>query len=113
MRTHKLKICSAVSYWVNQISARYNVSRAQLIDQDALIDGFNSDHISSYAADVYISEPNLKADPLITNANMLGTPHTAGSTRDTYEAAIHACLDNIERCFSGEKLKHLVSRGMN
>lgn len=86
-----------------------NVSRAQLVDSKYVEIALNEGTLSSYCSDVFDIEPNSKNDELIRHPNFIGTPHTAGSTYDTYVNAIKTCIDNIEKSFKNEKLKFVVN----
>jgi len=86
-----------------------NVSRAQLVDNVYALKALNNGRLSSFCADVFEVEPNLKNDELIKHPNFMGTPHTAGSTYDTYVSAINACTENIEKLFNNQKIEFIVN----
>jgi len=85
-----------------------NVSRAELIERNALIKALKNKNIRGLGLDAHYSEPTIKNDSLLKLENVLSTPHIAGSTIDTYKRVIRNCLDNIERALLGKKIKYIV-----
>lgn len=80
-----------------------NASRAQLIEKEALLTGLESGLIRGVAIDAHYSEPTEAHDPLFNYSNVLFSPHVAGSTVDSYNETIEACLANITGCFEEAK----------
>lgn len=62
-----------------------NTARGDLVDEDALIEALNSDHLSGAALDVTRHEPLLPHDPLILAKNIFITPHIAGATDEVIQ----------------------------
>ena len=58
-----------------------NVSRAELIDRDALLDALRSGHLGGFALDPLYEEPGHPDDELLSFDNVILTPHMAGSPR--------------------------------
>jgi phosphoglycerate dehydrogenase-like enzyme len=58
-----------------------NVSRAELIDRDALLDALRSGHLGGFALDPLYEEPGRPDDELLSFDNVILTPHMAGSPR--------------------------------
>ena len=77
-----------------------NPSRAELIDRDALTAAMQSDLIKGVAIDAHYDEPTNPEDPLFAFPNAVFSPHVAGSTVDSYQETIRACLWNIGRAAS-------------
>lgn len=86
-----------------------NVSRAQLIDQEALYETLRSRSIAGAGLDVYTKEPTASDDPLLHLPNVVATPHIAGSTYDTYSMVMNRAIKNFRRVVSGEKAQWLVN----
>ena len=80
-----------------------NASRAELIDKPALLQALEDGTIRGLGIDAHYDEPTSAADPLWTFGSVFTSPHVAGSTVDSYEETIDACLANIARAISGEK----------
>jgi len=58
-----------------------NVSRAELIDRAALLDALRSSRLGGFALDPLYEEPGRPDDELLSLANVVLTPHMAGSPR--------------------------------
>lgn len=86
-----------------------NVSRAELVDQDALLNALENGELHGAGVDVHYKEPTDGTEALLQLPNVVSTPHMAGSTYDTYEHAIGNCLENFERAMKGEELKWIVN----
>ncbi len=86
-----------------------NVSRAQLVDQQALLDALRSGRLRGAGFDVYMHEPTEPGEPLLQLPNVVATPHMAGSTYDTYARAIGNCVDNFRRVLSGRPPQWVVN----
>lgn len=80
-----------------------NVSRAELISSEALLHALNNDLVRGVGLDAHYDEPTRKSDPLLAHKNVLFSPHVAGSTVDSYNDTIDACIANIQRTISGEQ----------
>jgi D-3-phosphoglycerate dehydrogenase len=66
-----------------------NTSRAELVQDNALVSALNRGHPGMAAVDVFESEPTLQGHPLLRLENAICTPHIG-----------HVELDSYERCFS-------------
>lgn len=60
-----------------------NISRGQVIDQDALLDALNKGIIKGAALDVTYPEPLPRNHPLLTSKNIIITPHCGNATDKT------------------------------
>jgi phosphoglycerate dehydrogenase-like enzyme len=58
-----------------------NVSRAELIERGALLDALRSGQLGGFALDPQYEEPGRADDELLSIANVILTPHMAGSPR--------------------------------
>lgn len=62
-----------------------NTSRAEIVDEDALVCALTAGTIARAAVDVYEHEPLPSDHRLRTTPRLLGTPHIGYVTRETYE----------------------------
>ncbi len=58
-----------------------NVSRAEVIDREALLEALRSGHLGGFALDSQYEEPGRSDDELLSFDNVILTPHMAGSPR--------------------------------
>tara|TARA_Y100000591_G_C21352663_1_gene460100 strand:- start:215 stop:523 length:309 start_codon:yes stop_codon:yes gene_type:complete len=82
-----------------------NVSRAGLVDNKHLNYLLNTKKIAGVGVDVFEKEPTQKGDYFIKSKNACLTPHTAGSTIDTYKEVLETCVQNFERIKRKKKIK--------
>lgn len=86
-----------------------NVSRSQLVDLKSLEVRLLDGSVLAAGFDVYEKEPTTGYESYLSLPNVVATPHTAGSTRDTYRASLSNCMSNIARVLRGEPPKWIVS----
>ena len=72
-----------------------NTSRAELIEQDALIAALNRGRPGLAAVDVFESEPILQGHALLRLENCVCTPHIGYVEQDSYEMYFSAAFDNV------------------
>jgi D-3-phosphoglycerate dehydrogenase len=73
-----------------------NTSRAQIIEQGALVEALKKGRPGFAAVDVFEDEPVLGAnDPLLALPNALCTPHLGYVTRDGYENFYKATIEHV------------------
>ncbi|MBT3351368.1 MAG: D-2-hydroxyacid dehydrogenase family protein [Nitrospinaceae bacterium] len=73
-----------------------NTSRAQLIEQDALVDALRGGRPGMAAVDVYENEPMMEIDhPLFQLENVICTPHIGYVSQEEYELQFSDIFDQI------------------
>jgi D-3-phosphoglycerate dehydrogenase len=72
-----------------------NTSRAELIEEGALVAGLNRGHPGLAAIDVFESEPILQGHPLLRLENAICSPHIGYVEQDSYELYFGAAFDNV------------------
>jgi phosphoglycerate dehydrogenase-like enzyme len=86
-----------------------NVSRGQIVDQDALLDALRSQQIAGAGLDVFAVEPLPADDPLLSLDNVVLTPHVAGSTYETSRRRGVAAAENVKRVARGDEPLYVVT----
>jgi glycerate dehydrogenase len=83
-----------------------NTARGALIDETALIHALREGRLAAAALDVISHEPPPAGHPVIQAAkeldNLIVTPHTAWSARETRERLLGEVTDNIRAFFEGK-----------
>ena len=87
-----------------------NISRGQLIDEQALIDALRTGSIAGAALDVFVDEPLPPESPFWALPNVIITPHTSGLRPDHWAAATDLFAENIRRFDAGEPLLNVVDK---
>ena len=72
-----------------------NASRAELVEDGALVGALNRGRPGMAAVDVFESEPILQGHPLLRLENAVCTPHIGYVEIDTYEQYFGAAFDNV------------------
>jgi len=80
-----------------------NVSRGQIVDEDAVIAALKAGRLGMAALDVFRQEPT-PADRWNGVSNTVLTPHTAGATAAAVPKMLALTRENLRRFFAGEPL---------
>lgn len=72
-----------------------NISRAELLEENALVNALQSGHPGFAALDVFETEPLPKDYPLLGLENVLLTPHLGYVEQDSYELYFGTAFQNI------------------
>ncbi|PPE70715.1 D-2-hydroxyacid dehydrogenase family protein [Caldimonas thermodepolymerans] len=79
-----------------------NTSRAELIEENALVSALNRGRPGMAAVDVFESEPILQGHPLLRLENAVCTPHIGYVEQDSYEMYFNAAFDNVINFINGQ-----------
>jgi D-3-phosphoglycerate dehydrogenase len=79
-----------------------NTSRAELVDEGALLAALNRGRPGMAAVDVFESEPILQGHALLRMENCICTPHLGYVERDSYEMYFRGAFQNILDVLAGE-----------
>lgn len=85
-----------------------NTSRAELIEENALVAALNRGRPGMAAVDVFESEPILQGHPLLRLENAVCTPHIGYVEQDSYEMYFGAAFANVINFIRNEP-SHLVN----
>ena len=78
-----------------------NTSRAELVEDNALVAALNRGRPGMAAVDVFESEPILQGHPLLRLENAVCTPHIGYVEQDSYELYFGAAFDNVIHFIGG------------
>ena len=79
-----------------------NTSRGPIVDETALYEALRANRIMGAGLDVFAQEPLDAKNPLLELANVVVSPHIAGSTYDTWFRRLDLAFGNIARVARGE-----------
>lgn len=82
-----------------------NTSRAEIINQHALLEALNQGWIAGAGIDVYDSEPLPPGHPLLAAQHTLLTPHLGYVVRQNYEIFYRGVLEAIEAYFDEQPIR--------
>lgn len=86
-----------------------NVARGEIVDETALADALESNHLRGAAMDVYVGEferPPL--DRLWKDPRVMITPHISGASDDDRHGAIEVFCDNLRDYAAGRPLRNVI-----
>jgi D-3-phosphoglycerate dehydrogenase len=72
-----------------------NTSRAELIEDGALVAALNRGRPGLAAVDVFEGEPILQGHPLLRMENAVCTPHIGYVEQDSYELYFRSAFENV------------------
>jgi phosphoglycerate dehydrogenase-like enzyme len=91
-----------------------NIGRGELLDQDALCDLLDQEHLSGAVLDVFIPEPIPPDHRLWSTRNLVISPHTSADDPATYNPhSLDIFLDNLHAWRDGRPLPNQfdIARG--
>lgn len=71
-----------------------NISRGELVDEDALLTALNRGYIKRAVLDVFCNEPNIN-QRLLNHPQVVATPHVAGFTKESHIRMSLLAVENM------------------
>jgi len=85
-----------------------NISRAPMLNKDALYAALRAGHLGGAGLDVWWQEPADPADPLLQLSNLVLTPHIAADTVETEQRLAELTAENVRRVAGGQPPRYAV-----
>ncbi len=87
-----------------------NTARGGLVDDDALVQAVRSGKLAGAGLDGVEREPLPVGDPLLTEPNIIVTPHIGGGTADIGDMIMPMLAQDIRDFAAGKEPAHLVNK---
>ena len=89
-----------------------NVGRGSAIDEEALADALDSEHLAGAALDVFQTEPLPEGNRLWKTKKLVITPHVAGNMTLPYtkDKNVQMFLEDLKNFTEGKELRYLVDK---
>ena len=79
-----------------------NTSRGPVVEEAALIEALQEGRIAGAGLDVFEKEPVEQGNPLLRMENVVVTPHSAGTTWNTWYRRAEFAYRNMQRVLEGQ-----------
>ena len=91
-----------------------NVARGEIVDEEALADALQRDHLRGAALDVYVGEfEHTPTSRLWSDPRVLITPHISSASDQDRHGAINLFCDNLRAYLEGAPLRmSSIGRGL-
>jgi phosphoglycerate dehydrogenase-like enzyme len=90
-------------------SVLINVARGEIVDEDALADALQRDHLRGVALDVYVGEfEHPPPERLWSDPRVLITPHVSGGSDVDRHGGIDLFCDNLRAYLDGGELHNVI-----
>ena len=87
-----------------------NVTRGEVIDEDALVAALKSGHVRGAGLDVAPREPLPPDSELWNLPNIVMTPHTAGASQYRAQRNLDRFIENLQRFVNDEDLAGVIDK---
>jgi D-2-hydroxyacid dehydrogenase (NADP+) len=81
-----------------------NISRGDVVDEEALTDALAREHLSGAYLDVFVQEPLPAVSPLWKLSNVIITPHNCSASVGNFGRGVEIFLRNLEHYLKSEPL---------
>jgi glyoxylate/hydroxypyruvate reductase len=89
-------------------SVLINVARGEIVDEEALADALQHDHLRGAALDVYVEFERMPMSRLWSDPRVLITPHISSSSDQDRHGAINLFCDNLRAYLDCEPLRNVI-----
>ena len=85
-----------------------NVARGELVDEDALLEALENEHLGGAALDVFTDEPPGDL-PLLKHPRLLATPHLGASTEEAQREVAIEAAEQVLAVLEGQPARNTVN----
>ena len=86
-----------------------NVARGEIVDEEALAEALERDHLRGAALDVYVGEfEQTPTSRLWSDPRVLITPHISAASDQDRHGAINLFCDNLRAYLEGGSLRNVI-----
>jgi phosphoglycerate dehydrogenase-like enzyme len=86
-----------------------NVARGEIVDEDALADALECEHLRGAVLDVYVGEfEHLPPSRLWSSPKVLITPHVSGASDEDRHGGIELFCENLRAYNAGRPLRNVI-----
>jgi glyoxylate/hydroxypyruvate reductase A len=90
-------------------SVLINVARGEIVDEEALVDALQRDHLRGAALDVYVGEfEHTPMARLWSDPRVLITPHISAASDQDRHGGINLFCDNLRAYLDGRPLRNVI-----
>lgn len=86
-----------------------NTARGGIVDEDALVEALEREHLGGAALDVFAREPLPVASPLLRAPNLVLTPHIGSASVATRVRMADLAVENLLAGLAGEPMPHCAN----
>jgi phosphoglycerate dehydrogenase-like enzyme len=91
-------------------SVLVNVARGEIVDEDALAEALERDHLRGVVLDVYVGEfEHLPPQRLWSDPRVLITPHVSGASDEDRHGGIDLFCENLRAHLAGRPLRNVIN----
>jgi phosphoglycerate dehydrogenase-like enzyme len=87
-----------------------NISRGDLVDEDALVDALREGRLRGAGLDVFGVEPVPRDHSYWGLPNVIVTPHVSAVTRSYWRREVELIVENLRRFLGDEPLTNVVDK---
>jgi phosphoglycerate dehydrogenase-like enzyme len=86
-----------------------NVARGEIVDEDALCEALQRDHLRGVVLDVYVGEfEHPPPERLWSDPRVIVTPHISGASDENRHRAIDVFCDNLSAYVAGQPMRNVI-----
>lgn len=81
--------------WIKEGCCLSNTARGSLVDENAILEALEAGKLSTYATDVFQTEPPDPASPLLRHDRVIASPQIGAFTEESVQRATQKAVENL------------------